>query len=158
MSNSALDFLKRCPLLRIEDLIPLLPDFITIDAFRTEICSALETYSLSIDTLRTQMTSSSATASRINSSIAALNTRFAIVESGEPCRICGMPLLARLFYVFPCQHGFHGDCLGTELGKRGGVGKTKRIRELQEVVSQGGGGKTREKAVKELDRVVGASW
>ena len=104
------------------------------------------------------MTASSITAGRINASINALNTRYAIVEPGEPCRLCGMPLLARLFYVFPCQHGFHGDCLGKELGKRGGIGKARRIKELQEVVGRGGGGETREKAVKELDGVVGESW
>lgn len=46
--KTAIDLLKRCDLLRIEDLIPFFPDFVIIDDFKAEICAALESYSKSI--------------------------------------------------------------------------------------------------------------
>jgi hypothetical protein len=37
--------------------------------------------------------------------------RFVVIGSMERCCLCDMPLLTRQFYVFPCQHSFHADCL-----------------------------------------------
>lgn len=39
------------------------------------------------------------------------NKRFAVVNAVEKCYICNFPLLTRQFYIFPCQHAFHADCL-----------------------------------------------
>jgi hypothetical protein len=39
-----LQLLRECPLLRIEDLLPLFPDFVLIDDFKEQICAALEEY------------------------------------------------------------------------------------------------------------------
>ncbi|KAF5016552.1 hypothetical protein F66182_11733, partial [Fusarium sp. NRRL 66182] len=43
--KDAIEFLRRCELLRIEDMIPFFPDFVVIDDFKDEICKALEEYS-----------------------------------------------------------------------------------------------------------------
>lgn len=99
--KSALDFLRRCELLRIEDLIPFFPDFVIIDDFKDEICSALEDYSRHIDDLRQEMDNSAHTARQIRSEIVALDTRYAIVEPGEKCWLCGLPVVVRQFFVFP---------------------------------------------------------
>jgi hypothetical protein len=156
---TALAFLSRCPLLKIEDLIPFFPDFVVIDDFKDEICAALESYSSSIDALKSEMDASALTASHIKEEISALDRRYAIVEPGEKCYVCGLPLLARQFFVFPCQHAFHSDCLGRKVVEYGGKAKASRIRELQILVGKGmvGGGK-REEAIRELDGLVGASW
>jgi len=157
--GTALAFLSRCPLLKIEDLIPFFPDFVVIDDFKEEICSALESYSLSIDKLKEEMDSSATTAANIKVEVKALEQRYAIVEPGEKCYVCGLPLLARQFFVFPCQHAFHSDCLGRKVVEGGGKARAGRIRELQVQVGKGmvGGGK-REEAVRELDALVAASW
>jgi hypothetical protein len=42
-------------LLVIEDILPLFPDFVTIDAFRAAICDSLERYSRAIDGLKAEM-------------------------------------------------------------------------------------------------------
>jgi len=42
-------------LLKIEDILPLFPDFTTIDDFKKEICEALEEYNLKIDGLKEEM-------------------------------------------------------------------------------------------------------
>ncbi|KAJ4858355.1 pep3/Vps18/deep orange family domain-containing protein [Trichoderma breve] len=78
--KTAIEFLKRCDLLKIEDLIPFFPDFVVIDDFKEEICEALEDYSRNIDNLKKEMDESSQTATNIKLDIAALDHRYAIVE------------------------------------------------------------------------------
>ncbi|KAI7644701.1 hypothetical protein KC319_g12229 [Hortaea werneckii] len=156
--RSAIDFLKRCELLRIEDLIPFFPDFIVIDDFKEEICTALEEYSRQIEDLKREMDESSSTAQHIKDDIKALDQRYAIVEPGERCWKCRLPLLMRQFFVFPCQHGFHADCLGEMVMGMIGAGKSKRIKELQREIGRGVAmGKRREGMVRELDGLVAGS-
>ncbi|KAK4169237.1 Pep3/Vps18/deep orange family-domain-containing protein [Cladorrhinum sp. PSN259] len=153
--KTAIEFLRRCDLLKIEDLIPFFPDFVVIDDFKEEICTALEEYSHNIDHLRKEMDESSLTAANIKVDIAALDRRYAIVEPGEKCFVCGLPLLSRQFFVFPCQHAFHSDCLGKRVLEQSGAAKSKRIRECQVQISKGlVSGRRREEVVKELDGLV----
>ncbi|KAK2732500.1 hypothetical protein FQN55_004077 [Onygenales sp. PD_40] len=153
--KDAIEFLRRCELLRIEDLIPFFPDFVVVDDFKDEICTALEDYSRHIDSLRQEMDNSAHTAEQIRTEIAALDTRYAIVEPGEKCWICSLPVLSRQFFVFPCQHAFHSDCLGKKVLEAAGSGKRKRIRDLQMEMSKGTntGGK-REKVIRDLDGLI----
>ncbi|KAK4639442.1 tethering complex subunit [Podospora bellae-mahoneyi] len=154
--KAAIEFLKRCnDLLKIEDLIPFFPDFVVIDDFKEEICNALEEYSRSIDALRKEMDESSLTAANIKVDIAALDRRYAIVEPGEKCYVCGLPLLARQFFVFPCQHAFHSDCLGRRVLEQSGAAKGRRIREIQGLIGKGVvKGERRERVVRELDGIL----
>ncbi|PYI29435.1 hypothetical protein BP00DRAFT_348695 [Aspergillus indologenus CBS 114.80] len=152
--KDAIEFLRRCELLRIEDLIPFFPDFVVIDDFKDEICSALEEYSRHIDALRQEMDNSAHTARQIRTEIAALDTRYAIVEPGEKCWLCSLPVLSRQFFVFPCQHAFHSDCLGKEV-LEGAGGKKKYIRDLQAQLSKGSLSVARRaEVVRELDGLI----
>ena len=154
--KTAIDFLKRCDLLRIEDLIPFFPDFVVIDDFKDEICAALESYSRSIASLESEMDASAATAESIKMDIKQLDRRYAIVEPGERCRVCELPLLSRQFFVFPsCQHGFHSDCLGKKVLESSGLTVRGRIRELQAHIGRGG---RKEKEGRELDALVAGQW
>ncbi|PSN71009.1 hypothetical protein BS50DRAFT_271262 [Corynespora cassiicola Philippines] len=156
--KTAIEFLRRVDLLRIEDLIPFFPDFVVIDDFKEEICAALEDYSRKIDELKNEMDESEETAAHIKTDIKALEQRYAIVEPGERCYVCGLPLLARQFFVFPCQHAFHSDCLAKKVVELAGIAKGKRIAELQTEVSKGTSvGSKREKAIRELDALVGSA-
>jgi hypothetical protein len=157
--KTAIEFLKRCDLLKIEDLIPFFPDFVVIDDFKEEICAALEDYSRNIEILKKEMDESSQTATNIKIDIAALDHRYAIVEPGEKCYICTLPLLSRQFFVFPCQHSFHSDCLGKKVMEQIGLAKGKKIRELQAAISQGMvSGLKRDVAIAELDGLVASAW
>ncbi|KAJ9417343.1 Pep3/Vps18/deep orange family-domain-containing protein [Fusarium oxysporum] len=119
--KTAIEFLKRCDLLKIEDLIPFFPDFVVIDDFKEEICAALEDYSRNIDNLKKEMDESQ-------------------------------------FFVFPCQHSFHSDCLGRKVLEQAGVGKSTRIRELQTQIQKGlVSGTQRETVVAELDALVASA-
>ncbi|KAK3375458.1 Pep3/Vps18/deep orange family-domain-containing protein [Podospora didyma] len=156
--KTAIEFLKRCDLLKIEDLIPFFPDFVVIDDFKEEICTALEDYSRNIDGLRREMDESSQTAANIKVDIAALDHRYAIVEPGEKCYVCGLPLLSRQFFVFPCQHAFHSDCLGKKVLEQAGPVKSKRIKECQVQITKGlVSGPKRDAMITELDSLVASA-
>ncbi|KAI0526583.1 vacuolar protein sorting protein-like protein DigA [Xylaria bambusicola] len=157
--KAAIEFLKRCDLLKIEDLIPFFPDFVVIDDFKEEICAALEDYSHNIDALKKEMDESSQTAANIKIDIAALDHRYAIVEPGEKCYVCSLPLLSRQFFVFPCQHAFHSDCLGRKVLEQAGVSKSRRIKECQISISKGlVSGPQKDAMVAELDALVASAW
>jgi len=44
-----------------------------------------------------------------------LKFRCAIVRAVDRCTVCDNTLLIRNFYVFPCGHKFHADCLLSEV-------------------------------------------
>jgi len=109
--NSAMRFLENTELLKIEDILPFFPDFVVIDDFKEEICTALEGYSAHIEKLKSEMEEATKNAEAIKKDITELKGRFVTVEAGERCSKCSYPLLTRQFYAFPCQHSFHADCL-----------------------------------------------
>ncbi|KAI9685631.1 MAG: hypothetical protein M1820_010774 [Bogoriella megaspora] len=177
--KSAIDFLRRSndsitsstpsnsttqpQLLRIEDLLPLLPDFVLIDSLKEPITAALRSYTHQISSLRAEMDASASTSARVKSQLRSLDKRYAIVEPGESCRACGLPLLMRMFWTFPCLHGWHGDCLAKRVVEWGGVAKARRVRELQrELEGLAGGsagvsgarGERRESVQRELEKLV----
>lgn len=54
--KEALAFLKYSNnVLTLEDIMPFFPDFVLIDDFKEEICSALETYNSEIEDLKTEL-------------------------------------------------------------------------------------------------------
>jgi hypothetical protein len=109
--KTAMQFLENTNILKIEDILPFFPDFVVIDDFKEEIAHALEGYSAHIDDLKRDMDDATRTAESIKQDIAELKNRFVTIDAGERCSVCSQPLLTRQFYVFPCQHTFHADCL-----------------------------------------------
>lgn len=108
-------FLESTDLLKIEDILPFFPDFVVIDDFKDEICAALEGYSAHIEKLKEDMDDATRSADAIKSDIVNLRDRFVVVDASEKCQSCSKVLLTRQFYVFPCQHAFHADCLIKEV-------------------------------------------
>ncbi|KAF3923941.1 hypothetical protein AA313_de0208147 [Arthrobotrys entomopaga] len=153
----ALEVLNECKLLKIEDLIPFFPDFVVIDDFKEQICAALEDYSFKIDRLKKEMDDSARTAENIRHDIELLDRRYAIIEPGERCFVCQYPLLSRQFFVFPCQHAFHTDCLAGVLVKSGGPRMNRRITDLQTEIANVAAGTGRDKMVEEFDGIVAAA-
>lgn len=107
----AIQLLEESPLLKIEDILPYFPPFTSLDSIKNEVCGALESYSIRIDSLRQEMQDATDTANQIKEDIKNLENRFVTVDRDEACSHCGKMLLIRQFYVFPCQHVFHADCL-----------------------------------------------
>jgi hypothetical protein len=104
-------FLESTDLLKIEDILPFFPDFVVIDDFKDEIANALESYSAQIESLKSEMDEATRSAESMKEYITGLKNRFITVDAGEKCSVCSFTILTRQFYVFPCHHTFHADCL-----------------------------------------------
>jgi hypothetical protein len=104
-------FLENTDLLKIEDILPFFPYFVVIDDFKEEIAHALEGYSSHIDTLKSEMDEATQMAESIKRDVVALKNRFVTIDAEEQCSQCSHLLMTRHFYVFPCRHCFHADCL-----------------------------------------------
>ena len=107
----AMRFLENTDLLKIEDILPFFPDFVVIDDFKDEIANALEGYSSKIEELKSEMDEATRNAESMKEYIGSLKNRFVTINADEKCTVCSFALLTRQFYVFPCQHTFHADCL-----------------------------------------------
>lgn len=111
LTSRAIKFLEATDLVKIEDILPFFPDFVVIDDFKTEICSALEDYATKIESLRSEMDNATQSAESIKKDIDNLRSRFVTIDKEDKCWKCGLGLVSKGFYVFPCQHAFHADCL-----------------------------------------------
>lgn len=111
LDTRAMEFLENTDLLKIEDILPFFPDFVVIDDFKEEIAHALEEYSSHIEELKNEMDEATKTAESIKEDIEALKNRFITIDSKAVCSKCEQMVLSRQFYVFPCHHSFHADCL-----------------------------------------------
>ncbi len=150
--KKAMAFLKECSVLKIEDILPFFPEFTLIDNFKDEICESLETYNLEIEQLRETMDQSTNAADQIRSDIQKLGMSYGFVDGQGRCQVCEGPVLTREFYLFPCQHAFHANCMVDQMmaAEFDDAQKHKfnslmtQIRQLEQssakVNAQGGGG------------------
>jgi len=104
-------------LLKIEDILPFFPDFKKIDHFKETICNSLKEYNVDIDTLKRDMASATSSARSIRKDIQELRNKSIVIAANDACGLCGLPLLSRPFYKFPCGHGFIADVLAVEVKK-----------------------------------------
>lgn len=63
-------------------------------------------------------------------------TRFAIVKEEQVCCLCDFPLLTRQFYVFPCNHEYHADCLINRVTKYLPTRQIRKLADIQEQLSR----------------------
>ncbi|XP_027343327.1 vacuolar sorting protein 18 isoform X2 [Abrus precatorius] len=127
--RKAIAFLKETDgLLKIEDILPFFPDFVLIDDFKEAICSSLEDYNKQIEQLKEEMNDATRGADNIRNDISALAQRCTVIDRDEDCGVCRRKILTAgrefgmghgytsvgqmaSFYVFPCGHAFHAQCL-----------------------------------------------
>ena len=79
--KQAMEFLKECPSVKIEDILPFFPDFVTIDHFKDAICSSLQDYSDHIQSLKQEMKEASASAGVIRDEIVTAKSDHHFVRS-----------------------------------------------------------------------------
>ncbi|XP_017310953.1 vacuolar protein sorting-associated protein 18 homolog [Ictalurus punctatus] len=129
--KKAMNCLSSCNLLKIEDILPFFPDFVTIDHFKEAICVSLEEYNQHIEELKQEMEEATESARRIRQDIQEMRNKYGVVESQEKCATCDFPLLNRPFYLFLCGHMFHYDCLFQEVTPHLSAYKQSKLEELQ---------------------------
>ncbi|XP_053330485.1 vacuolar protein sorting-associated protein 18 homolog isoform X2 [Spea bombifrons] len=109
--KKAMVCLSSCNLLKIEDILPFFPDFVTIDHFKEAICSSLQDYNQHIEELKREMEDATQSAKRIREDMQEMRNKYGSVDPQDKCTVCDFPLLNRPFYLFLCGHMFHYDCL-----------------------------------------------
>lgn len=127
---AAVSLLGECELLQIEDLLPFSPSFKEIGELKKEFISSVERYFASINQLNQEMEDSIDTAKNVQKEIDNFKKRYVLIEPGEKCGICDFPLATRKFYVFPCQHAFHSDCLAANQSQKGEYKVRQKIAEI----------------------------
>lgn len=133
--TKAMSFLEECgDMIQIEDILPYFPDFVTIDDFKVAIKDSLASYTRRIDTLKDDIEQAAQSAESIRNDIQLIRGKSVSISSSERCLICHFPLLTRSFYVFPCAHKFHSDCLYQEILPHLLPAKRKKIDELQKLL------------------------
>jgi hypothetical protein len=123
--------LDKCELLTIKDLLPRIPDFTSIDNLKDEICSDLENFGTLISKLSSEMSSSIKLNDHITDQIASYREKSQVITAGESCSLCGLLLTSRKFFIFPCNHVFHSDCLVKEILKSSDYATKKKLEFLQ---------------------------
>ncbi|KAJ8667382.1 hypothetical protein QAD02_009044 [Eretmocerus hayati] len=134
--QQAMEFLQQCELVRIEDILPFFSDFVTIDHFKEAICNSLQEYNRHIQDLKEEMQESTKAAEIIRKDIQAFRTRCTFVPTKDSCNSCNVQLLLRPFYVFPCGHRFHSDCLVAALTPMLPLESQLRLADLQHQLTQ----------------------
>lgn len=132
----AMEFLHECDLLKIEDILPFFPDFVTIDHFKDAIITSLQAYNSHIDTLKDEMDEATGSAEEIRKEIHGFRNKYAQVKAQDKCTTCGFPLMSRAFYLFPCQHKFHSDCLIAEVLPNLTSKKRAKVEDLQRKLAE----------------------
>ncbi|CAM8954413.1 unnamed protein product [Rhodiola kirilowii] len=154
--RKAIAFLKETDgLLKIEDILPFFPDFALIDDFKEAICSALEDYNKQIEQLKEEMNDATHGADNIRNDISALAQRYAVVDRDEECGACRRKILnvgdyrtrgyvsvgqMAPFYIFPCGHSFHAQCLIAHVTRCTTHAQAEHILELQKQLTLMGDG------------------
>ena len=115
--NQVMSILNDCDsdLLKIEDILPLFPNFETIDQFKQPIISSLDRYNNRLNDLKSEMKDASKSIDEIREDLAKYRTRcIGTIDSNASCSLCDQTLMLQpIFYVFPCEHYFHSDCLSS---------------------------------------------
>ncbi|KAG6661371.1 hypothetical protein I3843_03G164800 [Carya illinoinensis] len=159
--RKAIAFLKETDgLLKIEDILPFFPDFALIDDFKEAICSSLEDYNKQIELLKEEMNDATHGADNIRNDINALAQRYAVIDRDEECGVCRRKILTvgreyqmargyssigplAPFYVFPCGHAFHSQCLIAHVTRCTNEAQAESILDLQKQLTLLGGGEAR---------------
>ncbi|KAG7209765.1 hypothetical protein KM043_011388 [Ampulex compressa] len=129
--QQAMEFLQHCDLVRIEDIVPFFSDFVTIDHFKQAICKSLQEYNQHIQDLKEEMQEATKAAELIRKDIQAFRMRCTFVYAKDTCNTCNVRLLLRPFYVFPCGHRFHSDCLVATLTPMLSMHQRIKLADLQ---------------------------
>lgn len=138
----AMEFLHECDLLKIEDILPFFPDFVTIDHFKDAIIQSLQEYNQHIESLKEEMEEATQSAEEIRRDIQSFRTKYTMVKAEDKCSVCSYPLLTRAVYLFPCGHKFHNDCLIAEVLPSLQSSKKTQVEGLQRKLAETEGSPT----------------
>lgn len=74
-------------------------------------------YNAKIQDQRNDMEESAKSAERVRNDLQTFRNRSVVIDGQEPCAICTGSLLAKPFFIFPCGHKFHNDCMEQQIAE-----------------------------------------
>ncbi|SCV05350.1 LANO_0H05556g1_1 [Lachancea nothofagi CBS 11611] len=122
--------------LSIKDLLPLFEELTTIANVKEELIRSLKKHNTVMTQVSQEIQDSIKIKKEIAEDIELLKTRFQILEPGVSCNVCEEVLQTRKFYVFPCGHSFHTDCLMREILKSTDYALRNKIEAFQRAASR----------------------
>ena len=109
--ESALEIMHESKLVKMEDLLPYFDDKVSISNFNTELCTALNGYKESIEELQEDLSHSTRSREIVREDIHTATHCCIELEVLQLCEICGKFVILKNFYIYPCVHAYHKDCL-----------------------------------------------
>lgn len=101
----------------LRDLLPLLPEHITLTNLKEEIVNSLDSHNNRMNQLALDMQESAEIVDKLNVQIrqseanSVAGSLYSTIEVGEVCDLCADPIVAKSFIAFRnCHHTFHKDC------------------------------------------------
>ena len=109
--KEALVVMNESKLIKMEELLPFFNEQESISTFKEDICMSLSSYKDKIDELNNELNESSMSQELVKKELKSIKERCIEIEGLQACDICSKPVMKGVFYVFPCAHTFHRDCL-----------------------------------------------
>lgn len=109
--ESALEIMRESRLVKMEDLLPYFDDKVSISNFNDELCTALNGYKESIEELQEDLSHSTKSREVVREDIYSAKHSYIELEVLHLCEICGKIVIYKDFYIYPCVHAYHKDCL-----------------------------------------------
>ena len=131
-TKEIVDLLYASSEIKFEDILTLLPEGFWLEDFRDEIVKSLEGTQHEIESLRREMDAATINATVIRKDLDVLKKRSFIIAPSAKCSLCEEALFSGdAFYVFPCKHYLHTDCLMQYMKRWCSSRAMKRAEDLQ---------------------------
>ena len=134
--RDALTVMNESKLIKMEDLLPYFDEQDSISNFKEDICKALAGYKKTINELNEELKESRTSAHQVSEDLDGVKERYFELEGMQMCETCFKPALNRSFYVYPCSHVFHKDCLINMLISVFSVKDTIKANKILYVIDQ----------------------
>lgn len=109
--REALVVMNESKLIKMEELLPFFNEQESISTFKEDICKSLSMYKARIDELNNELNESKMSQELVKKELRTIKERCIEIEGMQTCDICLKPVMKSAFYVFPCAHTFHRECL-----------------------------------------------
>lgn len=101
--------------LKIDDLLPLFPPDEKVQDMKDQLCNCLSDYKKTIDELKTNLASLSDNSEVLRNLQRKQKHKHITISPNQTCELCFKAIFEKEFYVFPCQHAFHRQCIYNKL-------------------------------------------
>lgn len=109
--------MKNTDRLKLEDVLPFLPNDVLIEDIKEELNKSIIEYKSEVNELQRDQEDAIHNANMIREDIKELINKKEILTASDKCDAeqCFQNILTKEFYMFPCQHKFHTMCLIQEV-------------------------------------------